>query len=112
MPSTGRAALSGPRKDRRAARRFRPALYEIAAWLAENLIRCELIGSLGAFHHGPVAVPLEHQGGDAPNVDLRYQNARLMKSPPGLPMTLGDAAAARVRLIVWLRRAAIRSSPT
>jgi hypothetical protein len=50
-----------------------------------------------------IAVVLEHQVGDAPNVDLRYQSARLMKSPPGLPMTLGNAAAARVRLIVWCK---------
>ena len=34
---------------------------------------------------------------------LRYQNARLMKSPPGLPMTLGNAAVAHVRLIVWCK---------
>jgi Zn finger protein HypA/HybF involved in hydrogenase expression len=26
-----------------------------------------------------------------------------MKSEPGLPMTLGNAAAARVRLIVWCK---------
>lgn len=37
------------------------------------------------------------------NVDLRYQNARLMKSQPGAPMTLGNAAEARVRLIVWCK---------
>jgi hypothetical protein len=36
-------------------------------------IPCEILGSLGAFHHGLVAVALAHQGGDAPNVDLRYQ---------------------------------------
>jgi hypothetical protein len=47
---------------------------EIAAWLDKNSIRCEIFGSLGAFHHGLVAVWVEHQGGDAPNVDLRYQN--------------------------------------
>jgi hypothetical protein len=34
-----------------------------------------------------------------------------MKSEPGPPMTLGNAAAARVRLIVWSRIAAIKSSP-
>jgi hypothetical protein len=68
-------------------------------------IRCEIFGSLGSFHHGLVGVALEHQGGDAPNVDLRYQNARLMKSAPGLSMTLGNAAAARVRFIVWCKPA-------
>jgi hypothetical protein len=30
-------------------------------------------------------------------------NARLMKSPPGPPMTLGNAANAKVRLIVWCK---------
>jgi hypothetical protein len=62
-------------------------------------IRC----SLGAFHNGLVAIAFELQGGDVPKVDFRYQNARVMKSPPGLPMTLGNAAAARVRLIVWCK---------
>jgi hypothetical protein len=66
-------------------------------------IRCETFGSLGAFRHGLVAVALEHQGGDAPNVDLGYQSARPMKSKPGPPMTLGNAAAACVGLIVWCK---------
>jgi hypothetical protein len=34
-----------------------------------------------------------------------------MKSDPGPPMTLGKAAAARVRLIVCARPASTRSSP-
>jgi len=38
-----------------------------------------------------------------PNVDLRDQSRRLMKSPPGPPMTLGNAEASRVRLIVWCK---------
>jgi hypothetical protein len=74
-------------------------------------IRCEIFGSLGSFHHGLVGVALEHQGGDAPNVDLRYQNARLMKSAPGLSMTLGNAAAARVRLIVWCKACSHQVEP-
>jgi hypothetical protein len=32
-----------------------------------------------------------------------YGAEALMKSPPGPPMTLGNAAAARVRLIVWCK---------
>jgi hypothetical protein len=35
---------------------------------------------------------------DAPGADRRQK-----KSPPGPPMTLGGAAAAQVRLIVWCR---------
>jgi hypothetical protein len=49
------------------------------------------------------SLPLEHQGCNAPNVDLRYQSARLVQSHPGPPMTFGNAAAARVRLIVWCK---------
>ena len=33
-----------------------------------------------------------------------------MKSQPGPPMTLGAAAAARVRLIVWCRECATKSN--
>jgi hypothetical protein len=57
---------------------FRPTVSasntEIAARLDENSIHCEIFGPLGAFHHGLVAVTVKHQGGDAPDVDLRYQN--------------------------------------
>jgi hypothetical protein len=45
------------------------------------------------------------------NVDHRYQNARLMKTPPGPPMTLGNAAAARVRLIVWCKACSHQVEP-
>jgi Zn finger protein HypA/HybF involved in hydrogenase expression len=34
-----------------------------------------------------------------------------MKSPPGPPMRLGNAAAARVRLIVWCRDCGDRVGP-
>ena len=50
-----------------------------------------------------VAIALEHELRRAPNVDLRDQSWKLMKSPPGPPMTLGNAAAAHVRLIVWCK---------
>jgi hypothetical protein len=63
----------------------------------------QLVSSNGAFLERSLAIPLEHELRGSPNVDLRYQSARLMKSPPGLPMTLGNAAAARVRLIVWCK---------
>jgi len=50
-----------------------------------------------------VAIALEHELRRPPNVDLGYQSGRLMKSRPGPPMTLGKAAAADVRLIVWCK---------
>jgi hypothetical protein len=34
-----------------------------------------------------------------------------MKSTPGLPMTLGNAAAARVRLIVWCKACRYQVEP-
>jgi hypothetical protein len=34
-----------------------------------------------------------------------------MKSPPGPPMTLGNAAAARVRLIVWCKACSHQVEP-
>ena len=43
---------------------------------------------------------LDHELRSPPNVNLGYQSARLMKSKPGPPMTLGNAANAKVRLIV------------
>ena len=36
------------------------------------VLRSEFIGPGGAFLEGVVAVPFEHQGGGAPDVDLRY----------------------------------------
>ena len=50
-----------------------------------------------------VAVALEHELRRPPNVDLRDQIGRLMKSPTGPPMTLGNTANAKVRLIVWCK---------
>ena len=49
------------------------------------------------------AIALEHELRRPPNVDLGYQSGRLMKSPPGPPMTLHNAANAKVRLIVWCK---------
>src|SRR6516225_10241448 len=46
---------------------------------------------------------LDHELRSPPNVNLGYQSARLMKSKPGPPMTLGNAAAACVRPIVWCK---------
>src|SRR6516165_3316215 len=63
----------------------------------------QLVSSNGAFLERSLAIALEHELCRPPNVDLGYQSARLMKSPPGPPMTLGKAAAARVRLIVWCK---------
>ena len=40
---------------------------------------------------------------EVPNVDLGHQSATLVKSPPGPPITLGNAANAKVRLIVWCK---------
>ena len=42
---------------------------------------------------------------DAPSPERRK------KSPPGPPMTLGNAAAARVRLIVWCKACGHRAEP-
>ena len=36
------------------------------------ILGSELVGAGGAFLDGLVAVPLEHQVGSAPDVDLRY----------------------------------------
>src|SRR6516165_11589955 len=55
------------------------------------------------FPRALIGVTLEHELGRPPNVGLEYQLGRLMKSPPGPPMTLGNAAVARVRLIVWCK---------
>jgi hypothetical protein len=42
---------------------------------------------------------------DAPSAERRK------KSPPSPPMTLGNAAAARVRLIVWCKACGHRAEP-
>ena len=68
-----------------------------------DMIRRQLVSSNGAFLERLLAIALEHQLRCPPNVDVRDQSAKLMKSPPGPPMTLGNAAAARVRLIVWCK---------
>src|SRR6516165_203263 len=46
-----------------------------------------------------------------PNVDLRDQSGRLIKPPPGPPMTLGNAANAKVRLIVWCKACSHQVEP-
>jgi len=71
----------------------------------------ELVRPSGAFLEGYLAVAREHQLRRTPNVDLGHQSARLMKSHPGPPMTLGNAAAARVRLIVWCKACGHRIEP-
>ena len=63
----------------------------------------ELVRSNGAFLERSLAIALEHEQCRPPNVDLGYQSGRLMKSPPGPPMTLGNAANAKVRLIGWCK---------
>ena len=45
-----------------------------------------------------VTIALEYELRRPPNVDLGYQSGRLMKLQPGPPMTLGNAANAKVRL--------------
>jgi len=54
----------------------------------------QLVSASGALLKCVVAIALEHELRGPPKV---------MKSPPGPPMTLGNAAAARVRLIVWCK---------
>jgi hypothetical protein len=46
------------------------------------------------------ALPLNR---DQNVIENRHKRPCIMKSEPGPPMTLGNAAAARVRLIVWCR---------
>ena len=63
----------------------------------------KLIRAQSAFLKYTITVALEHKLRRPPNIDLGYQSALLMKSPPGPPMTLGNAANAKVRLIVWCK---------
>ena len=62
--------------------------------------KCQFVGASSALLECVVAIALEHELRCPPNVDLGYQSERLMKSPPGPPMMLGNAANAKVRLIV------------
>ena len=75
----------------------------------------EFICALRTFVERLFAVALEHELRRPPNVDLGCQSARLMKSPPGPPMTLGNAANAaanaKVRLIVWCKTCGRRVEP-
>ena len=71
----------------------------------------QFVCSNGAFLERLLAIALDHELRRSPNVDLRYQSAKLMKSPPGPRMTLGNAAAARVRLIVWCKACAHQVEP-
>ena len=41
------------------------------------ILRRKLLGARGAFVERLLAVPLEHQGGRAPDVDFRYHGPRL-----------------------------------
>jgi len=54
----------------------------------------EFLGPPLAFRLGLVAVALEHQVGDAPDIDFRDHSAKFMKSELGPLMTLGNATAA------------------
>jgi len=63
----------------------------------------ELVSSCHAFVERFFAIALEHELRRPPNVDLRDQSAKLMKLRSGPPMTLGNAANAKVRLIVWCK---------
>jgi hypothetical protein len=59
--------------------------------------RREIFGSLGAFHHGLVAITLQHQGGDATNVDLRLLRevvAAARRIPLGVPSFARGAGGA------------------
>ena len=48
-------------------------------------IRCELVGPSSTFRPGVVAGALEHQVGDAPNVDLAYHAG---KARPGMSINV------------------------
>jgi hypothetical protein len=71
----------------------------------------KLIRAQSAFLKYTITVALEHKLRRPPNIDLGYQSALLMKSPPGPPMTLGNAANAKVRLIVWCKRCGRQVEP-
>jgi len=63
----------------------------------------QLVSASSALLECVVAIALAHELRHPLNVDLGYQSAKLIKSPPGPPMSLGNAAASRVRLIVWCK---------
>ena len=59
-----------------------------------------------------IPVPIDsHERGAARQVSILGMKQNLMKSQPGPPMTLGNAAAARVRLIVWCKACGHRVEP-
>ena len=58
-----------------------------------------------------ITVALEHQLRRPPDVDFGYQSGRLMKSSSGPPMTLRNAANAKVRLIVWCKACGHQDEP-
>jgi hypothetical protein len=63
----------------------------------------QLVSSSSAFLERLIAVAFDHELRRRPNANLGYQSARLMKSPHGPPMTLGNAENSKVRLIVWCK---------
>ena len=71
----------------------------------------QLVSASRALLKCVVAVALEHELRRPPNVDLGYQSASTMKSRLGPPMTLGNAAAAHVRLIVWRKTCGHQAEP-
>ena len=71
----------------------------------------QLVSASSALLECVVAIALAHELRHPLNVDLGYQSAKLIKSPPGPPMSLGNAAASRVRLIVWCKTCRHRVEP-
>ena len=71
----------------------------------------QLVSASRALLKCVVAVALEHELRRPPNIDLRDQSGTVMKSPPGPPMTLGNAANAKVRLIVWCKTCGHQAEP-
>jgi hypothetical protein len=62
----------------------------------------QFVNANSALLKGVVTIALEHELRSTPNVDFGYHRG-LMKSYSGPPMTLGNAADAKVRLIVWCK---------
>ena len=89
---------------RRLVRELGHGRHDPAPGCRPIIIACErkFVSARSALLKCIIAIALEHELYGAPNVDLRYQIAKLLKSP-GPPMTFGNAASAKVRLIVWCK---------
>jgi hypothetical protein len=66
---------------------------------------CQLVSRMTLSSSTRLPSVLEHQS-VRPAKYRSHQNRTLMKAPPGPPMTLGNAAKAKVRLIVWFKACA------